>query len=395
MAMTPEATTITPAVERPEPSPPKPVSQSFHRFAWVDLLRGLSALGVVFFHSRVDLYAGWNEIHAHPGAYSAIDRTGAYLSLPMAFMGSGVMLFFILSGFCVHYPYAGGRKAFQGGGYSARRFLRIYPPYLVAILVTIMLEWAAAALHGPASSDSGTTVNSILMVQNYGPHAGQMAGNPSLWSLPVEMELYVAYPVFLWVLARFGVRWSLLLVAAVSGAACFAMRWGGTFPSGGFLPFWIIWCIGAALAEVVVVRKALRWTPWLWVVAGVCLSGAIYSALKVGHPMVKQYWWTGFYLCVLLFGLTSTRAKEWLTGKAGKGLAGFGAITYSLYLIHFPLLRLMGAAWTEMAGAKPGNLFVPICGSLLCVPAAYGFYRLVERPGHEIARRIGKRLEGA
>ncbi|MBC8063829.1 MAG: acyltransferase [Chlorobia bacterium] len=379
----PENTASLPNSDRPESN----------RFAWVDILRGLSAFGVVLFHCRVDLYAGWNEIRSHPEAYSAADRLGSYLSLPMAFMGSGVMLFFVLSGFCVHYPYAQARKKFLAGGYAARRLLRIYLPYFAAIILTILLETLAWRLSGPEPSSLSTIWRSLLMVQNYGPEAGQMAGNPSLWSLPVEIELYAAYPLFLWIMRRFGIKWSLAFVGVVSGLSCLAMNRGGTFPDGGFLPYWIIWCTGAAVAECAVAAKLRLPSLWLWVGTVSCLAASIATTLLADHLMLKQYVWTSFYLGLLVLGLRSSKIQEWVACKPGRWLVGLGAITYSLYLIHFPLLRVMGAAWVKYAGDKPSNIAVPVLGALLCLPLAYMFFRLVEKPSHEWARRLGEYMD--
>lgn len=370
-----------------------PNGESLARFAWVDILRGLSAFGVVLFHSRVDLYAGWNEIRANPAAYSAFDRLGAYLSLPLSFLGSGVMLFFLLSGFCVHYPYANGRKQFAGKEYAARRFLRIYLPYIAVIAFTLLAEWAAKSIASFEPSTTSTVVRSALMIQNYGPNAGQMTGNPSLWSLPVEIELYAVYPIFLWLLRKYSVKAALSVTATVSALAGIAMLSSGTFPHGGFLPFWAMWCFGAAMAEWAATGRLPQWRSAYWLLAASSLLVAIGAQLKVTHPMAAQYAWAVFFSIVLLFGLTSASVRDWSLGSKAGRLAAFGAITYSLYLVHFPVLRVLGALWTNFVGEKSGNLLVPVTGALLCIPVAILFYRLIEKPSHEISRRAGKALE--
>ena len=149
----------------------------------LDALRGLAALAVVLFHVRVPLWAGWTVITTTPG-YSQLDRGLAWLSPPMALFGSAVMLFFVVSGFAIHYPNAAPGSRLDVGPYAMRRFLRIYPPYVVAVLLTVAAERGAMALAAVPSSTPEKTAASLLMVQNYVAPAGQMAGNPSLWSLP-------------------------------------------------------------------------------------------------------------------------------------------------------------------------------------------------------------------
>ena len=108
------------------------------RFEAIDVLRGLAALGIALYHVRVDLWVGW---HSAFGPQSGLfNRVLALLALPIPFFGGGVMLFFVVSGFCIHYPYVLRREKFQTLPYPRRRLLRIYPPYLVAVAFTIPVE---------------------------------------------------------------------------------------------------------------------------------------------------------------------------------------------------------------------------------------------------------------
>ena len=114
------------------------------------------------------------------------------------------MLFFVVSGLRFTTPYAHSGAAFDLRPYAIRRVFRIYPPRVVAVIVTLIAEQVALALAHLPPSTWGKTVATIAMAQNYAAPAGQMAGNPSLWLLPVEMELYAAYPLLLWIWRRAG-----------------------------------------------------------------------------------------------------------------------------------------------------------------------------------------------
>ncbi len=359
----------------------------------VDVLRGLASFWVVLFHSRVDLWVGLKEIQNGLPAANAFDRFAAWFSVPMAFGGSGVMLFFVLSGFCVHLPLAGG-AAFQVKPYAARRFFRIVPPYLFAVLLTLGCELLARSL-SPSSGISplGTVLRSIFMVQNYGPDAGQMTGNPSLWSLPVEMELYVVYPLFLWLLRTAGAGTAMAVAAAVSVVPPI---FGAASPSlnAGFAQYWLIWCSGAWLAE--------RWKTGLLAVPGathVVVMMAAFVAAAVFHWRGYNHWvachfWAVGYGILLWFALKKPALSKAIPARMLTALVWLGTISYSLYLVHFPLFRVLGEAWKSGAGSKPVNLFVPIAGALLVVPLAALFYRWVEAPSHRLARSMGQRLKG-
>ena len=80
----------------------------------IDVMRGISALGVAWFHSRSDLWIGFKSINADRAAYSVFDRVLNFFSLPVSQMGGMVMLFFVLSGFCIHLPTA-RKKSHQLG----------------------------------------------------------------------------------------------------------------------------------------------------------------------------------------------------------------------------------------------------------------------------------------
>jgi peptidoglycan/LPS O-acetylase OafA/YrhL len=358
----------------------------------IDVLRGLASFWVVLFHVRVDLWVGLREMQNGLPAANAFDRLMAWFSVPMAFGGSGVMLFFVLSGFCVHLPLAGG-KAFSWRPYAARRFFRIYPPYLAAVVLTLGCELLARAIDPTgATSPIGTVLRSVFMAQNYGSAAGQMVANPSLWSLPVEMELYVVYPLFHWMLRRFGAAMAICVVAGVSAVP---LLFHQPLPSldGGFIQYWLIWCSGAVLAE--------RWktgglsrpgvTHLLVMVTAFTIAAGLHWK-GLNHWVACQFWAIGYGL-VLWFVLMKPDLASAVPARLLKVLVWMGALSYSLYLVHFPLFRVAGAAWVATHGSKPINLLVPLIAAFLVVPLAGLFYRFVESPSHRLARSMGQRFK--
>ena len=373
-------------------SPTNASAKGNYHSQWIDLLRGISALAVVLFHVRVDLWVGWKELRAHPQNYSAFDHAAALLSVATPFFGSAVMLFFLVSGFCVHFAYAANGRPFEAGSYARRRFFRIYPPYLAIILVTLLASWIASLLSGAPVASWNTVLKSVFMVQNYGAGAGQIVGNPSLWSLPVEAELYIAYPLFLWGCLRFGYKTALGSVALISGVALLlSLRLGAAIGfnfSGNFLLFWIIWCGGALLAEALKRDRLPAWKPGHSAFMAALLGAALVATLKSAPAGVIQLAWAAFYFMLMLWGLTKPEALRWPEFLQAP-LLFLGAISYSLYLVHFPLFHVCGALWQHQFGSKPANFLVSLCFVALSVPLAALFYRLLELPSHTLARRFG------
>jgi peptidoglycan/LPS O-acetylase OafA/YrhL len=151
----------------------------------VDGLRGFAILLVVGFHTW--LFSWLIPALTIGGVAHRFDffaRIG-YL---------GVDLFFLISGFCLFYPYA--REAIEGSApmsivqFARRRALKILPSYALALLAT-------AALAAPAFTSIGDAANAFiahaLFVQNAFNEAYR-ANNTVLWSLAIEVQFYLIFP---------------------------------------------------------------------------------------------------------------------------------------------------------------------------------------------------------
>lgn len=360
------------------------------RIEWLDFLRGAAALAIVLFHVRVTLWVGFRALMAD-SSYSSIDRALAWMTLPFPFFGTTVMLFFVVSGFAIHYPYARRGSSFSARPYALRRFFRIYPVYLAVVLLTVAAEHIAA--------DSGTGVLSPLskvlatgaMVQNYLPPTGQLAGNPSLWSLPVEVELYLVYPVLLSIWRRIGTRYMLLVVTLVSVGAALPLFAGHQWPMGNFAKYWIIWVSGAVLAEQVRTQSLPVWRSSYTLMIATGLAVAI-AARTVGVPFgFEHFLWGGIYFLFTLWGLTAAAPLHHLPAWLRRTMQAVGDMSYSLYLLHFPLFVVLGAGWIAVFGAKPSNVLIPLAATLLSLPCAYVLWRLIEQPSQRLGRSLALR----
>jgi peptidoglycan/LPS O-acetylase OafA/YrhL len=83
----------------------EPTAQRNFYFQWIAFLCGVPCIGIVLYHVRVDLWVGWNTINQSPEIFSMFDRLVAQLSIPIPFLRFFVMLFFLISRFCIHYPF--------------------------------------------------------------------------------------------------------------------------------------------------------------------------------------------------------------------------------------------------------------------------------------------------
>src|SRR2546430_5302423 len=119
--------------------------------AVLDTLRGLAALYVMLGHARWLLWAGYHEYVASDGW--VLGRILAVSSGVFRFGHQAVLLFFLISGFCIHYRQARIIPAARDSrespppallniqSYAWRRFRRLYPPLLVALALTALFDY--------------------------------------------------------------------------------------------------------------------------------------------------------------------------------------------------------------------------------------------------------------
>jgi peptidoglycan/LPS O-acetylase OafA/YrhL len=355
----------------------------------IHFLRGLAAFMVVIFHARVDLWQGWQVVSQRQDLGGLVNAM-SYISIPTVFGGSGVMLFFILSGYCIALPHAGPNgRALRFGEYFARRFFRIYPPYLAAIALCGLIAIWARACELTSLADTQSYFTSIFMVQNYS--TGQILLNPSLWSLPVEMELYLIFPLFYLGLRRLGSKMMWIAAGLVSAAGLALHELGWSAAALNFAKFWLIWWSGAMLAEWKQTERLGKPSLWIMLLAvfsfGLAASGTIKKWDDAWLHFLYAY---GFFVLLWLM-LAYEETIDPILRKAAPLVIGAGTISYSLYLVHFPLLRVFGVLWVNHFGAKPLNFIWPILSILPITLFAWGFYRIIEKPSHQWAKRWSRK----
>lgn len=355
----------------------------------IDVLRGFAAMWVIVYHSRVELWVGFSEIRRNPGAYSEFVRGLAWLSLPAACGSSAVMLFFLISGFCIHLPYAGRPRDFGFKQYAIRRSLRIIPPYLFAVVLTWVLEWVAYGMGGDAPASARHILRVATLTQNYGP--AQPRTNPSLWSLPVEVELYVAYIAIYYLLKSAKFSLTAIIVSTGSLAATVCYLQGGNVWGSTFLHFWAIWCGGALLADWWKRGKLPQFKSWNAASLLLFALAAVIGTARQWHFGILHYLWAGLYVHLLWLALLYPRSIYRLPGKCVRILVWMGIVSYSAYLIHYPIFAFTGFLWRWRYGEKPASFIVPLLCSILIWPVAWLFWRLFESPFHQLAQRMVKR----
>lgn len=320
----------------------------------LEFLRGLAALFVLFDHT----YSAYLE---------RLFGVNHFQSLFMQFLGShAVIIFFLLSGFlilssCYNNIYRHG--FFNISLYLKSRTKRIYPPLLISIAVSIFLSAIIDYFQFPGSSSVPYGLNTdkfsirryfsidfMDIIYSISFNGGMLTVNGPLWSLNIEVRLYILVMFFFIFFSPSQTQISYLFNIAIKWTACIIFVMLCFFficnsLSSFHIIYYLIWCIGAVsfylyksiYAELI--RKVATHLFFLLLFLNILMSITVYDYLNVGSPndLVRE-------TSKLLFSMMYTIGIFFINTDA-KGRNIFrpiitlcARISYSLYVIHFPLL---------------------------------------------------------
>ena len=365
------------------------------RYPRLDVLRA-AAIFAVFWH-HVIYHAlserGWSGESVRgnwrlPGGSGDI---GDWCSFAIGqYGGWGVALFFVISGFCIHLSFLKWQASASERGfwrpYFIRRFFRIYPPYLFALGLACL-----PLLRAGTGPDANQFWTHVFMVHNL--RADTLFGiNPSFWSLAVEWQLYLVYPIFLLFCRRWGIG-KFLLVVAVADISLRALGVPETSKEGWLLsqlPFfyWLTWGAGAWCAERAWSGQPLF--PGERSAALALFAAAVLT--KVYQPLT----WLSAPLVSIAFALLCDvyGRRPGALSVSERMAVPLGVVSYSFYLLHQPLIvQLFPRLEARLFG---GNVWLTATiGGLLMFAVIFAFsaimYQWVERRSNDAGHRLAFR----
>lgn len=327
------------------------------RIDGLDSIRALCAFWVVMSHF------GGPPIEPLIGDTTAIERiiTGVYNNLwngPAA-----VIVFFVISGFVIHYPYQRELTIASVPAYFVRRYVRICIPMLIAIGVSLAVSRPISLFH-----------DSIL------------------WSLVAELIYYSLYPVVL-MLRRNGLSLTMMVLVAFAMAFLLAASnpTAGNYPSFGLAGNWLLglpcWLLGCWLAEWIV-RDQKKPSGLVYLRILIFGTATILSILRFHSPL--GYPWTLNLFAVLVIIWLFAEIRRFEEKSPPLVLEWMGKWSYSLYLVHglanflFVSLEINVTSLQLQWGIQ----------MLLILSISYAFYLVVEYPSHLLARRLAVIVSG-
>lgn len=372
----------------------------------LDGARGLLALYVMLGHARGFLLLGPADAAAI-GTLSALEE-GFVLAGGLTRFGQvAVLAFFVISGYAIHYRQAqrlarGERSAPGWLGFGLNRVRRIHPPLIAALLLTAALAALGQAVNaGFYSAEAGPRAQlvylptfsdlagTLLMVNGFVTRS--FAGNGPLWSLAYEAFFYLLYPAVFLLSRRWGPVPALAAITSVGMVAAGATMAGLDAGILELVAAWPIWVVGAFLAEARLGRVRLPARFWTVALIGGLLALAVLAVIDASVTAGAGTKPRGS-LVLLLWGAALAGPTGWLVVRAhppairatleriGRRLDGLGVISYSLYVVHYPVLAFIAAVWLANHEAVPATPVLFAFGAALTIPIAIVVHRVAERP---------------
>jgi peptidoglycan/LPS O-acetylase OafA/YrhL len=363
-------------------SPPRPARL---HLAHIDGLRAVAALVVYWNHSYAQVALSDTVALAWPYSLARISMVAGHLS---------VTVFIVLSGFCLTLPVVDQGGVLRGGvkEFLKRRARRILPPYYAAVALCLLL--IATIIGKPTGSlwdfPLGVTrtaiVAHVLLLQDLFATARI---NYVFWSIAVEWHIYFLVPLLVWAWRRWGA--ARVVIGALALGYALRIGFADTRLTRMHPQFLGMFCFGMLAANLarsqdprfIKLREAAFW-PWLALAAFV---SAVLAASYWGVRGSEHH----FYVLDLPVGVMATAllvvssrpAPGALTRLlAFRPLVVIGTFSYSLYLIHAPLIQILWQYVLLPLGLSREGQFVALMlgGLPLVLGVSYLFYLAFEAP---------------
>jgi len=325
----------------------------------IDGLRALAVLAVVAFHAFPERVKG-------------------------GFIG--VDVFFVISGFLISTIIFKnlGNENFSFAEFYSRRVRRIFPALILVLISSLIFGWFALLpseyqqLGRHAAAGAGFVSNFIFWNEaGYFDNSAETKPLLHLWSLSIEEQFYIFWPLLLWFAWKKKLKVALLISAVASLSFLLNIKTTLNAPIESFFfphtRFWELLC-GSLLAWLTIQGRNL--SKLRTFISGLGLSFLVFGFLKISKASDFPGWRalipvTGTFL--IIFAGPQAWLNRYLLSH--KVLVGIGLISYPLYLWHWPLLSFARILESTLPSSKIRLTLVGISFLL-----AWLTYKWVEQP---------------
>jgi peptidoglycan/LPS O-acetylase OafA/YrhL len=321
----------------------------------------------------------------------------------------GVSLFLVLSGFCLYFPLVQRNTINEINldikAFAKRRAWRILPPYYAAfsscaLLYVLFLNYKSfhAWFYDMLSGPSGIVLH-VFMLFNIDPiSVSDISG--SFWSIALECQLYVLFPLFVWSYRRYGIK------PTLSAAFLVSLAWQiMCYHKLGFATVWtpiysvyyhalparcFEFALGMAAASFCARPRPKQSRIAIAILAALTIP-ALWFVLTVSRfaPLIDQIW--GVIFAAVLILLSRIPDTVFDRNAVGRFFVWIGTISYSIYLVHMPLILILSPATMHIHSYSLAALvrfpFLILLG--------YGFHLAAERPFMRMSKKPKQSLAEA
>ena len=312
-----------------------------------------------------------------------------------------VDLFFSLSGFIFFWLYAGvvASRRLAPGAFFILRFSRLYPLHLATLLLVAIGQAFYASINGHSfiypQNDAWHFGLNLFFLQSVGLEQGNSYNNPA-WSVSVEVVLYAVFFAVCWF--RLHRPWFLLLASLLGFfvlTRVYAPLGGGI---GSFFMGGVFHAIFAAIIRRPDNRAMTRGVATTTLALWSAVVFSVYAGSPLRDPLVAWMIQVVFP-CLILFPLTilTLALLEQGGSRFARALSPLGEISYSSYLIHFPL-QLAFVLGAQAAGLQRSVFYTALSFILyfaVLFALSFASFRYLEMPAQRYLRGKWLRRERA
>jgi peptidoglycan/LPS O-acetylase OafA/YrhL len=371
---------------------------------FLHIIRGFAAFFVMLAHAKWPFWVGGNAF-IEGRSFSSLgllDKLGFAAALCSSNGTAMVIVFFVLSGFMITYSY--NKNKWSYGQFLVNRSLRIYIPYIASMILAGVLFYFSFRMAGPLFrsglkdyhqgvtnlQDHGLTVlNYLQTLFFYRNDANYVGFNYVYWSLLFECLFYLIFPLINRYYKQF------LLFSAILYPIHFfvhlpEMPW---FLLYFFVKFLVFFCVGVWLFHYI---KSPSFQPDKWWLqktplriavlgsfVGIVVTGFLFPfGVSFIFATIMSMAWILFILRFGVWNNLPVKAMQWV-----------GVISYSLYLVHVPILLFFYSLVYKLFGKTTYSspwAYLPFVFAVL--PLAWLFYQLFEKSSFAIIEKHKKRL---
>lgn len=361
------------------------VHSNLSRISTLDLARGLAALAVCAGHLRAAIFVDYGQLQT-----SSIFQKMFYAMTSLGH--EAVMIFFVLSGYLVGGSVLKQKNKFEWLKYAITRLTRLWVVLIPALFLTLIIDqviqlshpevftgtytemWASGPDPTTFARDLHVFIANLFFQQTvFAPIFGT---NAPTWSLSNEFYYYCLFPAFMLFIGYIGKRESKAVRISIGCIAAIAL----TLLPIGFAEGFLVFCMGALVSWIKSqdAKYKVRGTYPMLFGCAAFLFALYLSKSNISLRFLTKDILIGFGFSLFLVSLTQAQLPFALFRRAAAFIAD---ISYSLYLIHFPVVLLIAATFYGTYQVQPDALgitqFMVLLGAVLLI--AVLFWWLFER----------------